>query len=220
MKTIVVMSGGLDSTTLLYDLLKADHTVEALSFDYGQRHARELVSAQAICSVLDVPWMRADLSAIGAIIAGSSSLLNRDVAVPHGHYADVSMKKTVVPNRNMIMLSVAIGHAIARGFEAVAFGAHAGDHAIYPDCRPAFAAAMDTAALLCDWTEVRVLRPFVHMTKTQIVRRGFDLAVPFERTWSCYEGGEVHCGKCGTCVERKEAFSLAEVVDPTRYEAA
>jgi 7-cyano-7-deazaguanine synthase len=130
------------------------------------------------------------------------------------------MKQTVVPNRNMIMLAVAIGHAVSLKFDSVAFGAHAGDHAIYPDCRPVFASAMDVVAQLCDWQAIRLLRPFIGYSKADIVRIGHELGVPMQLTWSCYKGGDLHCGKCGTCVERREAFQLAGVSDLTQYEPA
>jgi 7-cyano-7-deazaguanine synthase len=141
-------------------------------------------------------------------------LVTDGVAVPHGHYAAESMKATVVPNRNMILLAVAIGRAVAVGAEAVAYAAHAGDHTIYPDCRPEFVDALAQAALLCDWRPIQILRPFVSWTKGAIVREGVRLGVPFELTWSCYEGEERPCGKCGTCVERAEAFAQEGIVDP------
>ena len=172
-----------------------------------------------MCSVLEVPCDIVDLSALRPLIAGQSSLTNPFIEVPEGHYANVTMKATVVPNRNMILLAVAIGHAISLGYDAVAYGAHSGDHAIYPDCREVFAAAMSTAALLCDWREIKLLRPFVDITKADIVELGAELSVPYALTWSCYRGGELHCGKCGTCVERREAFELAGVEDPTEYQA-
>ena len=127
------------------------------------------------------------------------------------------MKQTVVPNRNMIMLSVAAGVAIARKADVVSYAAHAGDHAIYPDCRADFAEAVDKAIHLADWHEVGLARPFVSMTKAEIAKRGHEIGAPMSSTWSCYEGGEVHCGKCGTCVERQEAFAIAGANDPTRY---
>lgn len=128
------------------------------------------------------------------------------------------MKKTVVPNRNMILLAVAIAKAVSVGARFVAYGAHAGDHAIYPDCRPEFVEAMKTAAGLADWTKVEILAPFIKSTKADIAKTGARLGVPFEMTWSCYKGGEIHCGKCGTCTERREAFQLAKIDDPTKYE--
>lgn len=218
MKILVIHSGGIDSTALLWRLRAEGNEVRALSFLYGQKHAREVEAARALCSGAGIPWALADLSSVRELIAGSSSQLRADVAVPEGHYTAESMKATVVPNRNMIMLAVAIGHAISEGFEAVAYGAHAGDHAIYPDCREPFAAAMAEAARVCDWTSIELLRPFVHKTKAEIVALAIGDGAPLSNTWSCYKGGERHCGKCGTCVERREAFVLAGAEDPTEYE--
>jgi 7-cyano-7-deazaguanine synthase len=127
------------------------------------------------------------------------------------------MKTTVVPNRNMILLALATGHALSIGAQQVAYAAHSGDHAIYPDCRNEFADAMARAMALCDWSQVELYRPFVDWTKADIVRRGAELGVPFGQTWSCYKGGNKHCGRCGTCIERREAFDLAGVEDPTNY---
>ena len=219
MKIVCIMSGGMDSSTLVYHYWRNGHNVTALGFDYGQRHKKELISAAEICKGIDVSFTVADLSRIAPLIAGQSSQLNPDVDVPHGHYAAENMKQTVVPNRNMIMLSVAIGHAISEQADAVAYGAHAGDHTIYPDCREEFACALDLAAMLCDWRKVRLLRPFSRIGKHDICAMGDKHGVPFEKTWSCYEGQEVHCGKCGTCVERREAFELSNVQDPTIYGA-
>lgn len=216
-KTVLIYSGGMDSTVLLYWLRGHDHTIKALGVNYGQRHGRELASAELICRELGVPFEVADLSGISKLIAGQSSQVNPNVAVPLGHYAEESMKATVVPNRNMIMLSVAIGHAISLEYDQVAYAAHAGDHTIYPDCRPQFAAAMDLVASLCDWRIISLIRPFIQFTKADIARKGNELGVPFEKTWSCYQGGDVHCGQCGTCVERRESFSLAGIPDPTVY---
>lgn len=216
MKTILIYSGGLDSTVLLFKLLREGHEVRALGINYGQRHRKELDAATAICAKLGVEYRIADLSAIRPLLGGSSQT-DDSVAVPHGHYAAETMKLTVVPNRNMIMLSVAIAWAISTKSESVIYAAHGGDHAIYPDCREEFASALNTAALLADWQQVRIDRPFVRDSKASIVALGQGLSVPFAETWSCYEGGAVHCGKCGTCVERREAFQLAGIIDPTIY---
>lgn len=215
-KVVVVVSGGMDSATLLYHILDQGHTARAISVDYGQRHVKELDYAAKLCAGVGVEHQIADLSAINPIF-GNNSLSGREMEVPEGHYAEESMKQTVVPNRNMLLLSVAIASAAANQFEAVAYGAHSGDHAIYPDCRPEFADAMDQAARLCDWNPIELWRPFVHMDKGQIAKRGVDLGVPFEMTWTCYKGLEKHCGKCGACVERKEAFASHGLVDPTEY---
>ena len=218
MRTVLIYSGGLDSTVLLWDLLAAGDQVLALSVDYGQRHRVELEHARRICQGLGVEWQLADLSRIANLLAGSS-LTSAEIAVPHGHYAEETMKQTVVPNRNMIMLAVATGWAISRQADRVAYAAHSGDHAIYPDCRPEFAAAVDRAVRLADWREVCLDCPYIAMTKAQIVARGAKLGVDFAQTWSCYEGGTVHCGRCGTCFERREAFRDAGVADPTEYAA-
>jgi 7-cyano-7-deazaguanine synthase len=216
-KVVAIYSGGMDSTVLLYHLRSQGYDVRALSVDYGQRHRKELDSACSICRVIGIPHEVADLRGITHLLKGSS-LTDSEVDVPEGHYAEESMKATVVPNRNMIMLSVAIGYAISMKAQFVAYGAHAGDHTIYPDCRPEFAAAINTAALLADWHQVELLRPFISLTKAEIAKRGAELNVPFELTWSCYKGGERHCGLCGTCVERAEAFNLAGLQDPTDYD--
>jgi 7-cyano-7-deazaguanine synthase len=220
MKTVVVLSGGMDSATLLYSRLAEDERLAALSVNYGQRHVKELVAARNLCNKLGIVHRVADLTLVRDLVAGSALTSSSDLAVPEGHYADESMKLTVVPNRNMILLSLAVGWAVSMEFDAVAFGVHAGDHAIYPDCRKEFADAMSEAARLCDWREIKLLYPFVSMTKADIALLGSRLGVPFDLTWSCYNGRRLHCGKCGTCVERHEAFALAGVADPTRYEEA
>jgi 7-cyano-7-deazaguanine synthase len=219
MRTVAVFSGGLDSTVLLAELLAGGDEVFALSVDYGQRHHVELEHAERIAAKLGVPWQVADLSRIAPLLA-NSSLTSGAIAVPHGHYAEESMKQTVVPNRNMIMLAVAGGWAITLKADRVAYGAHTGDHTIYPDCRPEFAGAMHHALGLADWYPIGLYCPFLEMTKAQIVERGARLGVDFGQTWSCYEGGQLHCGKCGTCYERREAFRLAQTPDPTTYLAS
>ncbi len=218
-KAIVILSGGMDSTVLAH-LLRADGVeLECLSVDYGQRHRRELEYAKATAERLGARWHLADLRGVTHLLGGSA--LTDDIAVPDGHYTDASMRATVVPNRNAIMLSVAVGLAVSSGADAVAFGAHAGDHPIYPDCRPSFVTAFEDMARLA--TEgytaapLRVIAPFLEQTKADICRAGHALGVPWAATWSCYKGGELHCGTCGTCVERREAFALAGVADPTKY---
>ena len=218
-KIVIVLSGGIDSATLLYDLHRRGHPLKCLSFDYGQRHRREIDSARQIAAAVDCPHVAVDLTSVAPLLA-NNSLSGRDLEIPDGHYAEQSMKQTVVPNRNMIMLSIAIGWAINVEYDAVAYGAHGGDHAIYPDCRPEFAEAMSTVAGLCDWRSIRLLRPFIDLDKGQIVRRGYDLGVPFELTWTCYKGGPRHCGTCGACHERREAFAEAGLSDPVPYQEA
>lgn len=217
MRTAVIFSGGLDSTTLLYDLKAAGHDVAALAINYGQRHSRELVCAQRICQAISVEITTLDLSGLAQIF-GTNSLSDAGVEVPEGKYEEKSMQQTTVPNRNMILLSIATGWAISNDYQAVAFGAHSGEYTPYPDCRPEFASAMDHAAQLCDWQPIRILAPFVNWTKSDIVRRGAELGVPFQSTWSCYVGGEKHCGRCGTCLDRKSAFQKSGIIDPTDYE--
>ena len=216
MKSVVIYSGGLDSTVLLYHLKANGHDLSALSVDYGQRHRRELDCAAKICKLAGVPNRIADLSSIRDLLSGSS-LTSPQIEVAEGHYTEESMKSTVVPNRNMILLSLAAGHALSLGANQVAYAAHSGDHAIYPDCRNEFADAVAEAMKLCDWQPIELIRPFIDLTKAEIVAIGNQLNVPFENTWSCYKGGTVHCGRCGTCIERREAFHLAGLHDPTAY---
>lgn len=216
-KTVIVLSGGMDSTTLLY-MLDRNHDLDAISIHYGQKHSKEIEFARLHCDSLCIPHSVIDIENVFRHLAGKSALLRKDIAVPKGHYEDESMKATVVPNRNMIFLSIAIARAIATESGNVAYAAHAGDHAIYPDCREEFADKMHALSQVCDYKPITLLRPFVYKTKADIVEIGSQLNVPYQHTWSCYVGGEKHCGKCGTCVERKEAFELAGVKDPTEYE--
>jgi 7-cyano-7-deazaguanine synthase len=217
-RALVVLSGGLDSATLLYSMQRAGGEVFAVTFDYGQRHNVEIEHAVALGQAAGIGQRHfiVDISDIGANLMSSQT--QDDIEVPHGHYTDETMKVTVVPNRNMIMLSIAAGIAISNEISNIAYAAHGGDHAIYPDCRPEFVAAMSQALFLADERKVALLAPFINYTKADIVKVGAELGVPFNLTWSCYEGGEKHCGKCGTCVERIEAFKLAGVKDPTEYE--
>ena len=216
MKAVVLFSGGLDSTVLVYHLLNKGADLKLLSIDYGQRHEKELKSSSEIAESLGLEHEILRLPMLNNLLGGSA-LTDPSISLPEGHYAEDSMKATVVPNRNMILLSLAAGHAISLQFDTVAYAAHAGDHTIYPDCRPEFATAMDQALKLCDWNTVSLYRPFVQLSKHDLVRKGKELGVPFEKTWSCYAGNDKHCGKCGTCVERKEAFELVGLLDPTEY---
>lgn len=223
MKYVTIVSGGMDSVTLAYDINADDSEQLLVSFDYGQRHVRELQAAADAASALSVRWEVIDLRDVGRALSGSrSALLDRYVDVPHGHYAAESMRSTIVPNRNMMMLAIAAAIASAEGAQLVAFAAHGGDHHVYPDCRPEFVEALDRAVDLGTLDEdtdssVRLIAPYIEWSKTDIARRGKSLGVPFERTWSCYEGGRLHCGKCGTCVERIEALRDAGVDDKTEY---
>ena len=217
MKALVLFSGGLDSTVLAAQLQADGIETRLLSIDYGQRHAKELNKAEKIAQALGLPHRILRLPDLGPLLGGSS-LTDDEMELPEGHYAEESMKATVVPNRNMILLALAGGHALSIGFDTIAYAAHAGDHTIYPDCRPEFADAMEKALGLADWQNLDLHRPFVNFSKEELVRKGNELGAPLELTWSCYAGREKHCGKCGTCVERKEAFALAKVEDPTEYE--
>lgn len=217
--TIVVLSGGLDSTVLLLHCIDAGLApVEALSFNYGQRHDKELLYARKTCRELGIEWDEVDLRSVGSLLPGSSQT-DSSIAVPEGHYEAESMKLTVVPNRNAIMLMCAMGIAGARDRARIAYAAHAGDHAIYPDCRPEFVEAARKMGAFVGWGEpIRLYAPFNNWSKAEIVIEGNRLQL-FERfgTWSCYKGGVAHCGVCGTCTERREAFRIAGVRDSTRY---
>ena len=217
MNALLICSGGFDSVTLAYRLAAENALGALLTFDYGQRHRKEIDAARACAERLQVPLLVMDISHIGAQLSGSA--LTDDIDVPHGHYSEDNMKLTVVPNRNAIMLTIAFGVAASRGLDTVALAVHGGDHFIYPDCRPDFIrlfADMQTQAL-DGVADVSLFAPYVNTDKTGIARDAVRFAVPVADTWSCYEGGEQHCGRCGTCVERIEAMTLAGVADPTPY---
>ncbi|SLG40106.1 7-cyano-7-deazaguanine synthase [Mycobacteroides abscessus subsp. abscessus] len=218
-RPVVLLSGGMDSSTALADALidpnDREATVDALAVfvDYGQRHLIEYESAQALAHHYGIELVRLDLRTFGASVV---SALTGHGDVPHGHYTAENMAQTVVPNRNATMLMAAAGIAASRGMTHVVTAVHAGDHAIYADCRPEFINAISKAAELGCGVTVRA--PFVHMSKAQIAAHGARLGVPYQLTWSCYEGDPTgHCGRCGTCVERAEAFAEAGVPDPTYY---
>jgi 7-cyano-7-deazaguanine synthase len=216
MKVVVLVSGGMDSVTALYDAMERHEVVGAVTFDYGSKHnPREIPEAQYHCRKLGVPLEVIPLEFMGRLF--KSDLLASGGAIPDGHYEEATMRRTVVPFRNGILLSVAGGLAESLEAEGLVIAAHSGDHAIYPDCREAFMRAMGNAIRLGTYVQVELLRPFIAMTKVDIAKRGAELGVDFSRTWSCYKGGEIHCGTCGTCVERREAFELAGIADPTRY---
>lgn len=214
-----VLSGGLDSTVLLGKLIREGRKVFPLTFDYGQRHVREVEAAHRICAFYEIGHRHrvVKMDEIGRSLMRGSALTNEDIPVPHGHYEHESMKSTVVPNRNLIFCALASAYALSHKFEEVTIAVHAGDHAIYPDCRSKFYTKLNETLKAGSWGRVRIRTPFIGYTKAQIVRTGCDLAVPLDLTWTCYEGGERHCGRCGTCVERREAFELAHVPDPTIY---
>ncbi len=217
MKAVAILSGGLDSTTSLYTALAEGHeVVEAISFNYGQKHVRELDKAADTCRRLGITHQIIDISNLMGLLR--SALTNKDIEVPEGHYAEENMKATVVPNRNMIMISIAAGRAISLDAEILVLGVHQGDHTIYPDCRPEFIAAMDQALDIGNWETISLYTPFLDSDKTAVVKAGLELNVPFMDTWTCYKGLEKACGKCGSCVERREAFELNGAKDPLEYE--
>ncbi len=214
-KAIVSLSGGLDSATLLYWAVNR-YEVTAITFDYGSKHnTKELAAAEKLAKLTRVPHILIRLPFVNDLF--KSSLLKSGGEIPEGHYEDASMRSTVVPFRNGIMLSIAAGVAESSDASTVLYAAHAGDHAIYPDCRPEFLKAMSDAAKSGTYNGVGIADPFVDLSKKDIVLLGRELGVPFDITYSCYKGGDLHCGKCGTCVERKEAFSAAGLTDPTSY---
>ena len=213
--SILILSGGVDSTTMLYDY--KDRIAMAISFDYGSNHnAREIPFARMHCERLGIRHITIPLQFMATYFR--SSLLSGADAIPEGHYADENMKSTVVPFRNGIMLSVAVGMAESNNLQYVMMANHGGDHTIYPDCRPEFVDAFDATAQAGTYNGVRLLSPYTNLTKAQIAARGKELGIDYSETWSCYRGGEHHCGRCGTCVERREAFELAGIDDRTVYE--
>jgi 7-cyano-7-deazaguanine synthase len=218
-KVVIILSGGMDSATLLYDLRRT-YEVFALSFNYGQRHQVELAYARDLCRRTGTPIEVVPMQWFSSLCGEGSSQTDPAVEVPEGHYTDQSMRKTVVPNRNMVMLSVATAYALNVGAEMVAFGAHAGDHAIYPDCRRSFVDALGDAIELCDYAPCKLVAPYLDFTKTDIAELGAEWGVPYELTWTCYKGGGLHCGKCGACVERREALATLPNGDPTIYQEA
>ncbi|PHR64662.1 7-cyano-7-deazaguanine synthase QueC [Pseudidiomarina marina] len=216
-KVVVIYSGGMDSFTVLHHAVRHGHEVFALSFNYGQRHVRELDAAARVCQQLGIPHKVVDITAINSLLAGSS--LTSDIEIPEGHYAEASMQSTVVPNRNMILLSLAIGYAVSLGAEAVYYGAHSGDHAIYPDCRPEFVEKMNAVSLIANYEPVRIEVPYLRNNKAEILADGLRMNLDYSQTWTCYNGREKACGKCGACVERLEAFAANQVTDPLQYES-
>ncbi|OBA00721.1 7-cyano-7-deazaguanine synthase QueC [Halomonas sp. G11] len=213
---VVIYSGGMDSFTLLHRALNEGYHVHALSFHYGQRHARELDAARQVCQHLDVPHQVVDIRAIHSLI-DNSALTNTDQAMPQGDYDGDNMAATVVPNRNMILLSLAIANAVNIGAERVDYGAHGGDHVLYPDCRPAFVEAMNQVAQIANFSPVKVHAPYLHASKADILRQGLAMGLDYRNTWTCYEGGELACGQCGSCRERLAAFAANGVTDPLPY---
>jgi 7-cyano-7-deazaguanine synthase len=218
MNLLGVLSGGVDSSTAVYWALNEGHQLNtACFFYYGSKHNdQEIKAAQRVCNKKSLKLITVKLDVVAEHF--QSDLLKKGGSIPEGHYTDPTMKKTVVPFRNGIMLSIAAGLAESLGLDGILLGNHFGDHAIYPDCRAEFINPMSQAIKAGTYKKIELVSPFVSITKTEIVKIGFGLKVPYELTYSCYKGGDFHCGKCGTCVERIEAFKDAKVIDPTQYE--
>ncbi len=213
--SVLILSGGVDSVTLLYD--EQERIALAISFDYGSKHnAREIPFARLHCEKLGIKHVTIPLDFMTKYFV--SSLLEGGDDIPEGQYADENMKSTVVPFRNGIMLSIAVGVAESNGLKYVMMANHGGDHTIYPDCRPEFVEAFDQAAVAGTYVKVHLRSPYTFMTKADIARRGKALGIDYSKTWSCYKGGEHHCGKCATCLERREAFAESGIEDATFYE--
>ena len=212
--SVIILSGGMDSTTLLYEY--QNRIALAISFDYGSNHnAREIPFARLHCERLGIRHIVIPLEFMATYF--KSSLLEGADAIPEGHYEDENMRSTVVPFRNGIMLSIAVGIAESNQLKYVMMANHGGDHTIYPDCTPQFVDAFNQAAVAGTFVGVQLLTPYTHITKSEIALRGKNMGIDYAETWSCYKGGEKHCGKCGTCVERREALAEAGIEDHTEY---
>ncbi|WP_421856972.1 7-cyano-7-deazaguanine synthase QueC [Marinomonas sp.] len=216
-KAVVVYSGGMDSFTVLNTAIQNGLDVYALSFNYGQKHSKELEVATQVCRELGISHKVVDITAINSLMANSS--LTGDTEIPEGHYEDDNMKSTVVPNRNMVLLSMAIAYAVSLEAGKVYYGAHSGDHHIYPDCRPEFVGAMNAVSKIANYQSVEIVTPFLHSSKGEILKAGLDMNLNYANTWTCYNGREKSCGKCGACYERLEAFAEQGQTDPLDYEA-
>lgn len=213
--SLIILSGGMDSVTLLHEF--KDDIAIAVTFNYGSNHAdKEIECANYHCNMLNIKHIIIPLHFIKQYF--TSSLLQGADAIPEGHYEDENMKSTVVPFRNGIMLSIACGIAESNNLHKVLIANHGGDHAIYPDCRADFIKAMSNAMTLGTYEKIKIFAPYTLINKSDIAKIGEKLNIDYTKTWSCYKGGEKHCGKCGTCVERKEAFKNANIIDSTEYE--
>ncbi len=215
-KAVVIYSGGMDSFTVLHQARQQGYDVYALSFDYGQRHRQELDVAEAVCREHNIPHKIVDITAINQLLQGSS-LTSTDIDIPTGDYEEGNMKSTVVPNRNMILLSLAIGYAVSLQAPKVFYGAHSGDHDIYPDCRPEFVDAMNDVSSIANYEAVEIVSPFLHESKQTILSTGLAMGLDYSQTWTCYLGLEKACGKCGSCIERVGAFAAQGLQDPLPY---
>lgn len=217
-KAVVVYSGGMDSYTVLHEAISKGKEVYALSFNYGQKHNKELIIAAQVCRELGVSHKVVDITAINSLMAGSSLTSDSNEAIPEGDYEDANMKSTVVPNRNMVLISMAIAYAVSLEASQVFYGAHSGDHDIYPDCRPEFVEAMNAVSLIANYQAVEIIAPFLRSSKADILAAGINMKLDYAKTWTCYNGREKACGKCGSCLERLESFKGHGLVDPIPYE--
>lgn len=214
--TLIVLSGGMDSVTLLHD--RASRIAMAVTFDYGSNHnKREAACAQSHCRELGIPWRLVSFDFMKGLF--KSSLLEGAEAIPTGHYDSSNIRSTVVPFRNGIMLAIAAGIAESESLQYIMLANHAGDHEVYPDCRPEFVEAMDKAVCAGTFPGIRLLAPYTMLTKADIAKRGKSLHLDYSTTYSCYKGGEIHCGECATCRERREALAEAGIDDPTPYDS-
>jgi 7-cyano-7-deazaguanine synthase len=217
-KVVVIFSGGMDSYTVLHKVLKDGFEVFALTFNYGQKHSKEIDYAKRACDRLGVAHKVVDITQINQLLSGSSLTSNMDM--PEGHYAGENMKATVVPNRNMILLSLAVGYAVSINVTKVFYGAHSGDHEIYPDCRPEFVEKMNAVCAIANYDSVEIVTPYINDDKAGVLSDGISMGLDYALTWTCYNGREKACGKCGACVERLEAFAENHVSDSLNYEVA
>jgi 7-cyano-7-deazaguanine synthase len=216
-KIVLILSGGMDSFTLLHQALNQNYEVDCLTFDYGQRHIKEIECARLVCHENNLSNLQIKIANVESIFA-ASALTSDSIEMPHGSYQAESMQSTIVPNRNMLFISHAIAYAISKNINQVWYGAHAGDHFIYPDCRPEFLSAMNAVAQICHTFPISVEAPFLNYSKAEIVKIGLGLGIDYSKTWTCYEGQDLACGKCGSCNERLEAFALNNTVDPLTYQ--
>jgi len=217
-KVVVIYSGGMDSYTVLHKAIEEGLTPVALTFDYGQRHVKEIQIASEVCESLAINHKIIDITAINQLIGGSS-LTDSSIEVATGDYDNNNMVNTVVPNRNMILLSLAVGYAVSIGAEKVYYGAHSGDHEIYPDCRPIFVEKMNEVAAVANYEKTEIHSPYLKSDKVGILKDGLRMGLDYSKTWTCYNGREKACGECGSCKERLEAFAKNGLSDPISYEA-
>ncbi|MDA7746437.1 7-cyano-7-deazaguanine synthase QueC [Psychromonas sp.] len=216
-KVVVIYSGGMDSYTVLHKAIEEGLTPFALTFDYGQRHVKEIEVASNVCHELGINHKVIDITAINQLIGGSS-LTDSSIEVGLGHYQNANMSTTVVPNRNMILLSLAIGYAVSIEAEQVYYGAHSGDHEIYPDCRPIFVEKMNEVAAVANYEPTKIHSPYLSSDKIGILKDGIRMGLDYSKTWTCYNGREKACGQCGSCIERLDAFAKNGLTDPIEYE--